>query len=376
MISIIYDYQIFSWQRYGGISRYFYELASHLSTNKNLDVKILAGTYVNQYIKQLKPGLVVGTPVPKIAKTGIIRDFLNKNFSTVWLKANPPQVVHETFHSTDGVAPSKTPTVLTVHDFIHEKFYPDSDIVAIKAASIRRADHLICISENTRKELLDLFNISPSKISVIYHASSLADFTSESKQAKINLQFPYILYVGDRYGYKNFSGLLQAYASSDQLKKNFKLVCFGGLPLTSGELNRASQLGITENNLLHFTGSDSLLKQLYQGASAFVYPSLQEGFGIPPLEAMSLSCPVVCSNTSSIPEVVGNAGELFDPYDLDSIAGAMERVLSSGEYASNLVQRGLKRAKDFSWKTCAEQTSLVYSSLVGSGKLEATSLSP
>ena len=185
---------------------------------------------------------------------------------------------------------------------------------------------------------------------------------AEQSEQKI-FDFSYILYVGDRYGYKNFARFLQAYGNSQILKKDFKVVCFGGYPMLPEELKEAEKIGILPNSLLYFSGDDSLLTKLYQGAAVFVYPSLYEGFGIPPLEAMSLGCPVVCSNTSSIPEVVGEAAEFFDPNNVQNITNALETVLYSNERTKKLSILGKERAKLFSWQKCAEQTKKVYLSL-------------
>jgi len=106
------------------------------------------------------------------------------------------------------------------------------------------------------------------------------------------------------------------------------------------------------------------LAKLYSQASAFVYPSLYEGFGIPILEAMSFGCPVVCSHTSSFPEVAGNAAEFFDPYDIESIANALEKVLFDSDLTKKLVELGKARVKNFSWEKCAEQTHSIYASLL------------
>ena len=363
-IGVIYDYQIFGRQRYGGISRYFCELVKSISSDQNFNVKILAGAYINEYLPNIPSNLLVGVKIPKIPKTGKLIEQANIAFSKCWCQNYPVEIIHETFFTSQSVASNHTRKVLTIYDMIYDKFYPGSEINRLKEIAIHRADHIICISESTKKDLLSLISVDPSKVSVIYLGYS-SDHDLESEQFSRNpIDAPYILYVGDRDGYKNFWGLLQAYANSKQLKKNFKLVCFGSLPLSTGEMSRASKMGVPENNLLHFLGNDTLLKQFYQGASAFVYPSMYEGFGIPPLEAMSSSCPVICSNTSSIPEVVGNAAEFFDPADIDSIVGALERVLFSSDYASNLTKLGLTRIQNFSWQTCAEQTSLIYSSLV------------
>jgi glycosyltransferase involved in cell wall biosynthesis len=363
-IRVVYDYQIFGRQRYGGISRYFCELAKCVASDESFDVKILAGLYINEYLCTVPSNLIGGLKVPQIPKTGTIIEQINVAFSKLWLQNHSTNIVHETFYASQSLAPSHARRVLTIYDMIDEKFYPDSGVNKLKEMAVRRADHIICISESTKKDLLSLMSIDPDKVSVIHLAHSPGSDFSDQKLHKQPVDAPYILYVGDRYGYKNFSGLIQAYANSEQLKKDFKLVCFGAPPLSSEELSWSRQLGIAEGNLLHFAGSDALLKQFYQGASAFVYPSMYEGFGIPPLEAMSLSCPVICSNTSSIPEVVGNAAELFDPNQVESITVAMEKVLYSAEYSEQLKSLGHERIKSFSWEKCAKQTQGVYLSLL------------
>jgi len=138
----------------------------------------------------------------------------------------------------------------------------------------------------------------------------------------------------------------------------------GGKKFSQDETNLIQSLGLSTNKIRHINGDDQDLARLYRQASAFVYPSLYEGFGIPLLEAMSFGCPVVCSNTSSFPEVAGNACEFFDPYDHDSIAHALEKVLFSTELSKQLVELGKERIKSFSWEKCAAQTYAVYATLI------------
>ena len=117
--------------------------------------------------------------------------------------------------------------------------------------------------------------------------------------------------------------------------------------------------------MIQISGNDTLLANLYTNAHAFVYPSLYEGFGIPLLEAMSLRCPVVCSNTSSLPEVAGEAAEFFDPYDVAHIIYSLEKVVYSNSISTDLLRLGLERVKKFSWDRCASQTYEIYSTLLG-----------
>ena len=124
------------------------------------------------------------------------------------------------------------------------------------------------------------------------------------------------------------------------------------------------ELGLDLRKIQQIGGGDDVLAYLYQSAEAFIYPSLYEGFGIPPLEAMSLGCPVICSNTSSLPEVVGDAGEYFDPNNMESIRSAIETVMQSQARRDEFVQKGRERCAIFSWARCAEETMTIYRGLM------------
>jgi glycosyltransferase involved in cell wall biosynthesis len=134
--------------------------------------------------------------------------------------------------------------------------------------------------------------------------------------------------------------------------------------LSGREIAEAENLGLRPGQLLHKTGDDHVLANCYRNAAALVYPSLYEGFGIPPLEAMACSCPVICSQTSSLPEVVGDAGEYFDPHQEDDMMAAMERVLLSPNRRQDLVAKGLSQCAKFSWNKCAVETLKIYKTLL------------
>jgi glycosyltransferase involved in cell wall biosynthesis len=171
---------------------------------------------------------------------------------------------------------------------------------------------------------------------------------------------PYLLYVGARGGYKNFKKLISVYSKSSKIHKNFDLVCFGGGKLHTDELQMITDAGIRPEQVIHFGGGDNILAALYKQAYAFIYPSLYEGFGIPPLEAMAIGCPVICSNNSSLPEVVGDAAETFDPLDEESIQAAIENVIFSSERRNELIKTGLTHHLKFSWSRCAQETKIIY----------------
>jgi len=361
--TVVYDYQTFLDQEYGGISRYFYELATRVTKTDDFSAKILAPAYINQYLRNVEPDLLIVMPVPPIYRTVRLRTAINREISKLILNRLCPDLVHETYYSSERLAPKRSKILVTVHDMIHEKFsnsfLPNDPTSRLKAKAVARADCIICVSENTRRDLLEQFDIDHHKVFVTHLGCSLKpDLKKLSKSEK--LIRPYILYIGHRSLYKNFSGLLKAYALSKNLRRDFDLVCFGGFPFSKSELKQLAVYQMTSNQVRRISGDDKVLCSLYTNATAFVYPSLYEGFGIPPLEAMSFNCPVVCSDRSSIPEVVGNAAEFFDPYEPESIANALEEVVYSLGKAQTLSQIGAERVKQFTWEKCVEETRSIY----------------
>ena len=363
-MKITFDYQIFDLQEYGGISRYIYELSKELA--KTEEVLIVSPVYKNQYLKNAPHYLkVLGCHIRAIPNFGRVRSLFNFAISKAIAICFRPQINHETYYTNKSIAIRNTKTVITVYDMIHERFsdqFPSTDPTRKqKEIAVKNADHIICISEQTKKDLIEFLAIEASKITVVYLGFSLSVSKSEIK--KLDYSRPYLLYVGNRDGYKNFSNLLKAYADSPTLKTNFDLICFGGGVFNRNELQLIKSLGLASCSVRQVSGTDTVLAAHYQSASAFIYPSLYEGFGIPPLEAMSYGCPVVCSNLSSIPEVVGDAAEFFNPYDFDSIKVAIEKVVQDPEHLNSLINKGKKRLDYFSWEKCAKETLEVYKKL-------------
>jgi glycosyltransferase involved in cell wall biosynthesis len=366
-MKIAYDHQIFGWQRYGGVSRYFFELASHIKTtgDDSIDCRIICPFHVNEYLQQGRPSVhVTGIHAPAVRRTGRLYRIINEFLAPFILWRWRPNVLHETYYAKSTVSPRGCKTVLTVFDMIHElypEFFPTWDRTSEeKRTAVARADHIVCISENTRQDLIRLLNVPAEKTTVVHLGFAL----SHSKVADLAKPHrPFILFVGARGGYKNFDRLLQAYAGRSILRESYDLVAFGGGDFSSKERTLLRSLGLNENQVRQIGGDDSVLGALYQQASLFVYPSLYEGFGIPPLEAMSLDCPVACSNTSSMPEVVGNATVQFDPHDVDSIANALEAIITNPALQADLRQRGRERLHAFSWQRCALETLNVYRKL-------------
>lgn len=365
-----FDPQIFLAQKYGGISRYFCELFNAISCINGISARLIAPLYINAYIRNLNRKGVLGfgfpvVPASKLMKIGL--RVLGLLLGDLLLRLYRPQIIHETYYLPVGLGSKKAKRVLTIYDMIHEKFpdqFASSDKTSLyKSIAARRADHIICISESTRRDAIELLKLNPEKFSVVYLGFNALTYAPD-KEFNINIGRPFLLYVGHRGGYKNFTQLLKAYSESEILRSQFSLVCFGGSPLDKSEEDLMADLGLDHSQVLWFGGDDSMLTFFYQHAEVFIYPSLYEGFGIPPLEAMSNGCPVVCSNSSSIPEVVADAGEYFDPNDATSMRLSIEKVLFSQDLMASLRRRGYDRIKGFSWDRCAKETLDVYQKLL------------
>jgi glycosyltransferase involved in cell wall biosynthesis len=369
-LKVAFDQQVFLLQEYGGISRYICSLARELALIPDVQTQVVAPLHFNRNLATLEH--VAGTRhlLPRV-NTKLFRlvAFASKHLAHQSISRFKPDILHETYYSFDEYRPFGAKRVLTVYDLIHERypclFERSHMTTGPKKAAAQRADHVVCISESTRRDVIEYCGVAPEKTSVIYLGVDVEFIqASERVAGRLGSPRPYLLYVGARGGYKNFGRLLRAFAGSARLKAEFDLVCFGGGALRTDELQAASELGLRQGQLSHRGGGDALLAQLYCEAEALVYPSLYEGFGIPPIEAMAVGCPVITSNTSSLPEVVGDAGEYFDPNDEGSITQAIERVTSSPTRRAELVAIGSQQYRKFTWEKCARETHEIYRKLL------------
>jgi len=363
---VIFDHQAFVMQTHGGISRYFTCLSEAL-TRLDVYAHIFAPIHRNKHLLDMANGCKTGqffkTFPPKTAT--IINKYNNYKLNKS-IQDFEASIVHETYFSPFGTQRSNLPTVVTVYDMIHElmpEFFSEGDRTSDwKHASVVRADHVVCISESTRADLLRIYNIPEHKTSVVHLASNISRDQSLSLENKTKHR-PFILFVGQRGGYKNFKNFLAAIARSHTIKSNFDIICFGGNFFNYEEKKLISTLGFSLGQVKHFSGGDEVLVDLYLRAHAFVCPSLYEGFGLPILEAMGLGCPVICSNTSSLPEVGGDSAEYFDPNNLEEMSSTIEKVVFSDTARGELIDKGLERSRAFSWDRCAKETLHVYSNI-------------
>ncbi len=274
------------------------------------------------------------------------------------------------WHSTYFSLPQnwKGKSVVTVHDMIYEKFpelsnFPDRDkILERKKRTIEAADAIIAISENTKKDLVEFYDIDEAKITVIYNAASqiFQKLETEENPWESPSLKPFIMYLGFRQAYKNFMFLLKTYAEWPRRHDVNLLVV--GKPWSSNELRVIDQLKINDSVFLLQNVSDTTLCRIYNRAAAFVFPSIYEGFGIPLLEAMACRCPLIASRIPTTLEVAKECPIYFDPYNKDELMFALDFAIDNGRNFSG-VQYGLERFKEFNWDKTAEQTLEIYKSL-------------
>ena len=366
-MKIAYDAQIFYEQAYGGVSRYICEIASRISRFEDMDASITAPMHINSYLEHLPQELVSGFRLPGVHRLPLSLRAAGMLMGDVMLRAMAPELIHETYYFPYRLGPRRARRVLTIHDMIHEKlpsYFATTDRTPrFKLMAAKRADHIICVSEQTRRDLIDIQGTDPDKVSVVYHGVGLlAEGAGVGKNVPPYDQ-PFLLYVGPRGGYKNFSSLLRAYAASTRLQNDYLLVCFGGGNFSAAERETIGKLGLGDGRVVQLGGGDQVLAALYRSALAFVYPSLYEGFGIPPLEAMTFNCPVICGKGGSIAEVVGDAGEYFDPTDVENMRHVMESIAESASRRDALIAKGRQRLTLFSWDRCAQETAAIYRKL-------------
>jgi glycosyltransferase involved in cell wall biosynthesis len=363
-LRVAYDHTIFNVQLHGGISRYFAELIPRVAAYDGVEACVHMGLYINQYGLERHRGLMyrmkgMRRPNWRRGNTAALR-VGNWMFARFAAKCKP-SIYHATFY-TELAPRLSAARVITVHDFIHERVLsvPSASMPGLKS-SILNAAGLICVSENTKRDLIEFLGVDESKIRVVYHGNSLQGVVGGPRP----VAEPYLLFVGGRYGYKGFFTLLKVFAASARLRSDFRLVAGGGGPLTPAELEQIESLGIADRIIQLPSLSDEALASVYAHAAAMVYPSLYEGFGLPLLEAMSQGCPVISSNTSCLPEVGGDAAVYFDPHNADELKQKLESVVYDTALCDALREKGRKRGGQFSWDRCARETLAFYQDLAG-----------
>jgi len=349
---IIFDYNIFFLQKYGGISRYFIELCKQMNNNQ-IDYLIQATIYQNDYLKKNilnKSFNIHLKKYPRFSRK--IFGLINKHFLYKSIKRKQVKIFHNTYYG-NFVLDKNIAQISTVYDFTHEIFSKEYDYKKnIKTNAIKNSNHLICISENTKKDLIKFYNIKPENISVVYLGGNHLP-----KVNKVFNEKPYVLYVGYRENYKDFHVLLETFHSSSRLKKDFDIICFGSSEFNKEEINKISQYKLTDV-VRHVKGGDQELSNLYSSASCHIITSKYEGFGITAVEAYNFGCPVIHTGKGSLMEIADING-LYDGSS-ENLKNLLEKFLYSNEDKKKMIQNTDKIKEKFTWESCFNDTYNVY----------------
>lgn len=299
-----------------------------------------------------------------------------RNLTRIWQRLCLPLPVEvftgplDIFYSPDFVLPPvwRARTLLTVHDLSFVRYPQTVDphlhryLNVAVPRSVRRADHILADSQNTARDLIELWSVPPEKVSVLYSGVEFhfRPVTDEAELARVRKRYGlpqhFILSVGTLQPRKNYERLIQAFSQLRATTEDrpYHLVVAGGKGwLYESIFDYVRELGLEEEVLFAGFVADEDLPALYNLADLFAFPSLYEGFGLPALEAMACGTPVVCSDASSLPEVAGDAALLVDPLDVEGWVEAMERALREEELRRELVARGLAQARRFTWERAA-----------------------
>lgn len=366
-MKVLYDHQIFSLQKYGGISRYFVELIKGLDSIPDVETKIHILLSSNHYItnSDFVPFFKF-FPNRRFKGKSYIQSLINNYYTIPKIKNAEFDLFHPTYFDPYFIKSiGNKPFVLTVYDMIHERYkemFPAHEKTSPQKRFLaEKASRIISISENTKKDLIELYGIHPGKIDVVYLGNSLSP--SGDMANGVKLPERYILFVGSRARYKNFGKLIHAVTPILHKDKSLCVVCAGGNNFKDSEIQLFKQLDIPKQ-IFQYNIDDSHLAQFYKNALVFAFPSLYEGFGIPVLESFACGCPLACSNTSSLPEIAGGAAAYFDPDSEESIFSTINRVVNNIEIRSDLVKRGKERLPFFSWEKTAIETKKVYENCI------------
>jgi len=362
---ILYDHQVTSLQDAGGISAYFYQVARLLSQEQGIDITLCLGgnNSVVPFGSLARENCHVLSYVTSF-KRGFTRYIVNDAVTSAYLATRGRfDVYHPTLYRCMPFARTHA-VVVTHHDCILEMF-PElfrnpAGRRLVKKRQFARADAIICVSENSRRDLVRFYEVAPEKLHVIHLGMTKPGIGA--MPAAASAARPYLLYVGGRKLVKNFTGLVRAFGAS-RLRDEFKLVCAGGGEFNKEELQLIAGESLEGRVVLLPRVPDEQMGALYQGAHAFVYPSLYEGFGLPPLESMACGTVPVVSGVSSMPEVCGEGAIYFDPNSVESMVDSLERACYDSSLREEMRQKGASVVARYSWDNCARQTLRVYRDL-------------
>lgn len=355
-MKIFLDPQIFYFQKFGGISRIFAEFWHRC--NQRDDIEIICPLFYSENLHLREYNLQ-----PKRFTFLFDKKYLGKKYVNAILKRINKQKTHYCLQKNNYNVfvctyfnPSflnrlhNKPFVLTVFDMIYEifpnYFTADEALKTNKEILCNRSNKIVAISTSTKKDILQFYpSISAEKIKVIHLSQSIN--TGEIVQLPW-LPKQYVLFIGKRELYKQFDTLLKAMLPIFKIYPDIKIVCAGGGAFNTTEAAQITSLHLSDK-IIQYNFYDSELNTIYKNAALFVFPSEYEGFGIPALEAMACGCPAILSNSSSLPEIAGDAATYFTPNDVEGLSTVIKKILQDDNYKSEMIERGYKQVTNFSW---------------------------
>jgi len=377
-MKVYFDGIIYSWQKTGGIVRYFNELMPRVAAADNTEAElVLREPHFNSYPKTAKLRARAVKHYPFVNGAVSLKYFrkilspVNKYFMGRYFGGVRQGVFHSTYYTT--YKSLRVPQVLTVHDMIYEKlpaFFSDSAsrrFVRNKKACIDAADSIICISEATKKDLLSIYNIPGNKVSVVHLGLSKSFYMVGDEGLKRcflkekNINRPYLLFVGHRLTYKNFIFFINTYAKWKN-RGDFLLVLAGGFPFSGSESKLIHSLGLSGSVMRFERVSEEDLVLFYNCAQGFVFPSLYEGFGLPLVEALACGVKVLASDIPAFREIAGSLPVYFNPEDEGSLLGGLDAMITIGSRQDAAIISDKVKAK-YNWDNTAGQILDVYRSL-------------
>jgi glycosyltransferase involved in cell wall biosynthesis len=365
-MKILYDYLCFQ-EKYGGVSKYFVKMPQNLP--KDIQYCYSIKNTENEYIRELN-NLKINKTFYAInfkGKKRLLR-LQNRLYAISKIIEGNFDIYYQTHYDPYAYKyiSKKKKKLTTIHDmnfFVIPEAYANyrfPEIVEWQKISAFKADKIITPSNNSKNDIINIWDIPEDKIEVIYPGNDIINL--DDFDSKRIVGPPYILFVGNRQEYKNFFNCLRSFKLLLKNNSDLLFVCTGS-PFGEDEKRFISDLKLS-NKVLHIPADEYMMINLYHHAELFVYPSLYEGFGLPLIEAMTCHCPVVCSNTSCFPEVAENAAHYFNPYSVENMFEVMNDVLNNSKLKNNLINNGLERIKKFSWKICADKHADIYRSLI------------
>jgi glycosyltransferase involved in cell wall biosynthesis len=357
------DEQIFAIQTYGGISRMFAELAREFvdSPGRDLTLLPLHAPIINRYVLENRDLVEHLHAVAARNQWTALARYMTRLRVRI-----ESEIVHNTFYLPHGLTPTRgAKRIVTVHDMIPE-LLPGTrrrlDFLTLKRRYVETADHVICVSEATRDDLLRVYGDIRAPISVVHHGVD-PRFHPEVVRADF-LPERYLLFVGNRSSYKDARVLFEAFGLISREDRDLRLLCVGGSGLTPKEVELLQMLGIRERVSQRHLADDDMTSA-YAHATAFVFPSRFEGFGLPAVEAMACGTPVILARATSLPEVGGDAAAYFEPADARELASVLREIIGSEPTRSEMKRRGLARAATFTWARSADLTAEAYRMALG-----------